>query len=328
MLSISAEKIREALDWPSMVAALEEMFRQQSHAPLRQHHITNNVDSLPATLLLMPAWTDSYVGVKVANIFPSNSARALPAVSASYVLSSGRTGEVLAIVEGGELTARRTAAASALATRFLARHDASRLLIVGTGRLSCNLALAHGSVRSIDEVLVWGRRLEQANRVVQELARAGLNASVAQDLEAAVASADIVSCATLSQLPLIRGEWLSPGSHLDLVGGFTPQMREADDLAIKRSTVFVDTRAGACLEAGDIVTPMKEGVLTSEEIQADLHELCRGQHPGRRSVDEITLFKSVGAALEDLAAAALVFERSTTGYHRGPGIGVHGVEVV
>ena len=216
------------------------------------------------------------------------------------------------MIEGGELTARRTAAASALAARFLARPDASRLLVVGTGRLSRNLALAHSAVRPFRRVEIWGRRPERAAEVAQELRRAGLDAHPAADLARAVREADVVSCATLSATPLVLGDWLRPGTHLDLVGGFTPTMREADDEAIRRASVFVDTRAGAMKEAGDIVVPLGNGTLAPEGIRADLYDLARGAHRGRVRPDEITLFKSVGAALEDLAAAILVYERFAT----------------
>ena len=144
--------------------------------------------------------------------------------------------------------------------------------------------------------------------VVDGLGGSGLEAAVATDLEAAVGEADIVSCATLANDPIIRGEWLRPGVHLDLIGGFTPGMREADDECIRRATVFCDTREGAIVEGGDLVQPLQSGVLKMDDIAADLYDLCRDRHPGRRSDDEITMHKATGAALEDLAAALLAYE--------------------
>jgi len=312
MLNISAERIRELLDWSPTIDAIEQMFRQDCRMPTRHHHTLVDRGARSPVTLLMPAWIpDKYLGVKTVNVFPDNAALGKPAVSGVYLLFSGETGEILAVLEGGELTARRTAAASALAARFLARPDASRLLVVGTGRLSRNLARAHASVRPIRRVAVWGRHAARAAAVAQELREAGLDAHPVDDLARAAGEADVISCATLSSTPLVRGEWLRPGVHLDLVGGFTPAMRETDDEAIRRASVFVDTRAGATREAGDIVVPLANGSLRPEGIRADLFDLARGTHGGRTDRDEITLFKSVGAALEDLAAAILVFQRST-----------------
>jgi ornithine cyclodeaminase len=208
------------------------------------------------------------------------------------------------------LTARRTAAASSLAASYLARPDAGRLLIVGTGRVAEQLAESHAAVRPIRSVGVWGRDGGKAAGLAHALAGRGFAAEPVSDLASAAGNADIISCATLSATPLIRGRWLRPGTHLDLIGGYTPAMREADDEAVSRASVFIDT-AGALQEAGDIVIPLRTGALDRARILADLADLARARHPGRRSDDEITLFKSVGAAAEDLAAAALAYERAT-----------------
>ena len=310
MLIIGPEALRQALDWPSAIAAIAAMFRDGCEAPVRHHHKVEVPGAPAATLLLMPAWSrGQYIGVKVANVFPGNAAIGLPAVSASFMLFSGQTGELLALLDGGELTARRTVATSALAVSYLARPNAARLLIVGTGRLARLLAFSHSAVRPLRRVMVWGRDAAKAAALAREIEAQGLPAMAARDLAAAVAEADIVSCATLSEAPIVRGEWLRPGTHLDLIGGFTPAMREADDEAVKRSSVFVDTYDGATTEAGDIVSPLRSGVLARSGIQADLHDLARGRHPGRTRPDEITFFKSVGAALEDLAAAGLAYAR-------------------
>jgi ornithine cyclodeaminase len=247
--------------------------------------------------------------VKLVNVFPGNGAINLPAVQGVYILFSGKTGEVLAMIDGNELTARRTVAASALASSYLSRPDARTLLIAGTGRLARLMAEAHAVVRPVQRVMVWGREPAKAAAVVAELSGFGFDVSVAEDLRSAVENADIVSCVTLSREPLIQGAWLRPGTHLDLVGGFTPQMRESDDEAVKRASVFIDT-PGAMSEAGDLVIPIASGVLHEADIQADFAALVRGVHPGRTSAEEITFFKSVGASLEDLAAAILVYERS------------------
>ncbi len=311
MLVLDAAQTRAVLTWDRLVEALGDMFAKGCVMPVRHHHDVEVPGEADATLLVMPAWQPgAYIGVKMVSVFPGNQTRGLPAIHGSYLLSSGKTGELLAIVDGGELTARRTAAASALAARYLAREDASRLLMVGTGRLSTNLIEAHASVRSIRQVTIWGRDPKKAEATAKELDLQGVEISVVSDLEAAAREADIVSCATLSTEPLIRGDWLKPGAHLDLIGAFKPSMRESDDEAVSRANIFVDTREGALSEAGDIVQPLRAGVITEDAIRADLFELARGTHSGRTAPDEITLFKSVGAALEDLAGAVLAFEAS------------------
>ncbi len=310
MLELNAAQLRELLDWPSLITAIEAMFRQGCEMPTRHHHSIDVPGGETATLLLMPAWVPGrHVGVKLVDIFPGNASAGLPSVNAVYALFAGDTGRALCLLDGGELTARRTAAASALAARYLARKDATAVLVVGTGRVADNLARVHASERPGAHLALWGRGADKAHGLAERLRADGIACAVAADLAAAVAAADIVSCATLSEEPLIQGSWLRPGAHLDLVGGFTPTRREADDEAVRRASVFVDTRAGAGTEAGDIVVPMQRGILASDGIRADLFELARGVHPGRKDDREITLFKSVGAALEDLAGAALAYER-------------------
>ena len=309
MLVLDEAQTRAALAWPALIDAIEQMFRGNCVMPVRHHHSMEAPGESDATLLLMPAWVPGrYSGVKVLSLFPDNGRRGLPAIFGTYLLSSGKTGEMLAIIDGGELTARRTAATSALAAKSLARADAAELLVCGTGRLSLNLMQAHAEVRPLTKIHVWGRSGETAERIAAEARTLGLPATAVSDLAAAARQADIISCATLSSQPLIDGAWLKAGAHLDLVGGFKPDMRETDDTAIRRASVFVDTRAGAMHEAGDIVQPLQSGVLQPDTIRAELAELVRGQKPGRQSAAEITLFKSVGAALEDLAGAILAYE--------------------
>jgi len=313
MRMIDTDMVRRFTEFGLLIEAIREMFRADCVMPVRHHHSVRVPGEADATLLLMPAWTEgAYLGVKLVNVFPGNAARGLPAVNGVYALFDGGTGQALAMIDGGELTVRRTAAASALAADYLARKDAKHLLVVATGRLAPNQIGAYRAVRPIERVTVWGRNPDRAATIVEGLA-GDIEAGVATDLETAVAAADIVSCATLASDPLIRGEWLRPGQHLDLIGGFTPDMREADDACIRRATVFCDTRAGATAEAGDLVQPLASGVLKPEDIAADLYDLCRGRHPGRGSGDEITLFKSAGAALEDLAGALLAFQKAGKG---------------
>ena len=308
MLILDQIQTSRCLDWDALITALAAMFQGDCVMPVRHHHTVSVPGEADATLLLMPARQPGHhIGAKLVSVFPDNATRSLPAIHGSYLLSSGQTGELLAVIDGGELTARRTAAASALAARHLAREDASKLLVVGTGRLSVNLVEAHSRVRPIRQVSIWGRDRQKAERAAADACALGYAAKVVSDLEAATREADIISCATLSRGPLIKGEWLKPGSHLDLIGAFTKEMRESDDEAVRRARVFVDTRAGAFAEAGDILQPIASGVISRDHVQADLAELVRGAE-GRNSPDEITLFKSVGAALEDLAGAILAYQ--------------------
>lgn len=321
---LSARETRSALPWTPLIDGIGEMFRTGCEMPIRHHHEFKVPGEGDGTLLLMPAWiSGSYIGVKMVNVIPGNSTRGLAAISGVYLLSSATTGELLAIMDGAELTARRTAAASALAARFLARKNASRLLIVGAGRLSLNLIQAHSQVRPVTSVKIWARRPEQAAAIAAQCQTSGKLADVLADvrvevvpeLEPAVRSADIISCCTLANKPLVLGKWLQPGTHLDLVGAFKSTMRESDDEAVTRSSIFVDTRGGALSEAGDLLQPINAGLIDANDIKADLYDLCRQSHAGRSSDSEITLFKSVGAALEDLAAAAIaytVFEKQSS----------------
>ncbi|MGS1094145.1 ornithine cyclodeaminase family protein [Aquamicrobium terrae] len=321
MLTISAADVDRALTFPGLVETLRAAFREGAVQPLRHHHTVERAAGSETTLLLMPAWTDfkrvgveaeGHIGVKIVTVSPDNNTIGKPAVMGQYLLLDGRTGEPKAIIDGQRLTQWRTTCASALAASYLAREDASRLLVVGAGALSPFLAKAHSAVRPIGTIRIWNRTPANAEKVAADLRTEGLAAEAATDLDAELAEADIVSCATISQTPLVKGALLKPGAHVDLVGGFTPQMREADDDTIRRASVFVDTRTGATKEAGDIVQPLASGVLAESDILADLHELARGEKKGRSSADEITLFKSVGAALEDLAAGVAVYEALRT----------------
>lgn len=317
MLTISAAEVDRALTFPGLVETLRTAFREGAVQPVRHHHGVERPDGAASTLLLMPAWTDfnkagtsagGHIGVKIVTVSPDNNAIGKPAVMGLYLLLDGATGEPQAMIDGQRLTQWRTACASALAASYLARGDASRLLVIGAGALSPFLAKAHSAVRPIKSIRIWNRTPANAERVAAALRAEGLPANAAGDLDSELAEADIVASATISNTPLVRGALLKPGAHVDLVGGFTPDMREADDDAIVRSRVYVDTRAGATKEAGDIVQPLASGLLKPEAIIADLHELARGEKQGRRNDSEITLFKSVGAALEDLAAGVAVYK--------------------
>jgi alanine dehydrogenase len=307
---ITAEDIARTLTYSELIEALRRAFRADITVPIRHHH-TIPMSGADATLLLMPAWTGNrtFIGCKFLTVFPDNALRGKPSVYGSYLLLSGASGEPLAVMDGRELTAWRTGAASALAATYLASADASHLLMIGAGALAPHLIAAHAAVRPIRQVTLWNRTRARAETLAEKLTGSGMTVAVTDNLEAALGSADIVSCATLTHEPLVRGALLKRGSHVDLVGGFTPAMREADDATVSCASLYVDTREGAREKAGDIVDPIRRGIIKEHDVRGDLFELCRGTSPGRQSTDEITLFKSVGSAIEDLAAAMLVWER-------------------
>ncbi len=308
MQLFDATATREALPFDRLIAALRAMFASGCEQPPRHVHELAT-DGGRLTSLIMPAWTPGrYYGVKIINVAPGNAARGLPGLHASYLLHDAATGVPLALIDGNVLTARRTAAASALAASWLARADASHLLVVGAGRIARLLPDAYRAVRPIGRVSVWARSTGQAEAFAADLRVQGIAADAVPDLEAAVGCADIVSCATLATAPLIRGRWLRAGSHLDLIGSFAPTMREADDDCLSGAAIYVDGDE-ALHKSGDLIEPLRHGVFHAADVRGTLTTLSRGEAAGRRSNDERTVFKSVGNALEDLAAAIEVFER-------------------
>lgn len=310
---IDAAAVAAALPFERLVAALREAFVAGAEVPARHLHQWPDGAGGTVSSLLMPAWTlpgaadPGLYGVKIINVAPGNAARGLPGLHGSYLLHEAASGRPLALLDGDVLTARRTAAASALAAAHLARPDATRLLVLGAGRIAALLPAAHRAVRPIRQVRVWARRPEAAAALLQAWRDDGFDADLATDLPAAVAEADIVSTATLATEPLVQGAWLAPGSHLDLIGSFTPGMREADDDCFRGARIAVDTDE-ALAKSGDLLGPLSRGVITPADVRATLAQLCRGRVPGRTQAAQRTVFKSVGTALEDLAAARLVWE--------------------
>jgi ornithine cyclodeaminase len=297
----SAAEVHAALPWAALVDALHGVFIRGAQVPLRHAHALSPSD----TLLLMPAWDERLLITKLVTVIPG----APSTVEATVLAVDRATGHPLAVLDGEALTLRRTAATSALAVRHLALPDVSTMLVVGTGRLAAWMARAHAALRpGLQRILVWGRRPAAAQALAAELAAEGLPVVATEDLEAAVRQARLITCATTSTEPLVPGAWLAPGTHLDLVGGFRRDMREVDDTAVARSRIVVDTHAGAGAEAGDLVQALERGVITREAVVGELAQLLRGQCVGRSHPQDITLFKSVGAALEDLAAARLILK--------------------
>lgn len=296
------------LPYPALIQAVHAMFVEGCTVPRRHIHAFES-DDAAATLLIMPAWQKNrFLGIKHVTIYPENGSKhGLPGLHSTYTLFDAQNGVPVAVLDGNQITCRRTAAASALAADYLARQDAESLLIVGAGNVAREIAPAYAAVRDIKHVRIWNIDFNKACRLAEDLQQQGFQAEAVADLEAAVRSSDIISCATLSTEPLVQRQWLQKGAHLDLIGSFKPDMRESDDAVFADTSVFVDTDE-ALDKAGDLLSPMAAGVFAREQVRSDLAGLCRGLHPGRTRADEITVYKAVGAASEDLAAAILVYQ--------------------
>lgn len=307
MRIFTPQQTAAALHYPALISSISKMFATGATAPQRHHHTMEKNGEANAVLLLMPAWAQEFGvgGVKIVNITPGNAARGLASIAASYLVFDVETGEHKAILDGATLTAMRTAAVSALAADKLARKDARTLLIVGAGRVAQELNAAMSAVRPIERVLVWNRSFQSAAALAEKISVSGMSATPVTDLEMGVRQADIISCATLAIDPLIKGAWLQPGQHLDLIGSYAAHMREADDDAFRRSLVYIDTKA-ALHETGDLMSPIESGALNESAIRGTLYDLCSTNFSFTRDPSDITLFKGVGHALEDLAAAHLV----------------------
>ena len=306
MQLITAEVLAHRLPYPELIAQLNKAFQQDIVSPERAHHTIPVPGYQSGTLLSMPAWrSGDMLGVKLVTVFPDNPNRGARTIQGLYGLFDATSGTPIAAMDASELTQRRTASASVLAATYLARKASSDLLIVGTGNMVPYLFDAYRSMFPIHSVTLWGRSPDKARQVATLLAGTDITVQVATNLAEACSLADIISCATPSTTPLVRGEWVESGTHVDLIGGFTPEMRESDDEMVQKASLFVDTRVGALAEAGDLIQPLRSGHITESDILADLHDLAHQRHHGRGSDREITLFKSVGTALEDLAAAQL-----------------------
>ena len=303
------ENVASSLQYGILIEALRKAFSSKITAPERVQHTIKNKNGSDATLLLMPAWKiGEHIGIKIVSVYPENTTNNMNAVHANYFLMNANDGKPVAVMDGTELTLRRTACASALAADYLVNKNVDTLLMIGTGNLASHMIKAHCVVRNYSRILIWGRNEEKAERLALSLNIKDKEILVKNDIKEALNVADVISCATLTQKPLIMGDLIKPGQHLDLVGAFTPDMAEADSKAIAKSKVVVDTYDGALSESGELINALKEGRIKKEHILSDLRELVLEEKNIRKDSNDITLFKSVGTALEDLAAAELVIE--------------------
>lgn len=308
MKLFDAEATRRLLPMGPLIEALRATFIAGCEVPLRHTHTITGAKGPGGTMLLMPAWSQNgLLGVKTVMVYPSNAARGLPGLHATYMLYDASTGVPLALMDGDEITSRRTAAASALAASLIVQRKPQVHLVVGVGRVGQLVPEAYREVLPAASVVLWARRKDQAREAVEVLIGKGIPARVSTDLEADVRAADIVTCATLATAPVVQGAWLKASAHLDLIGSFAPAMREADDACFMDAAIYVDTDE-AFRKSGDLLGPMSRGVFTAADIKADLAALCRGAGHLTAGGSRRTVFKSVGTALEDLAAATLVMQ--------------------
>lgn len=306
MRVIDTADVHRVLSFGPLIEELRNVFASPAGVPRRMLYPL--AEGSRDAFALLPAWTDAVAGVKAFTYLPGNAAVGREILHSKILLFDRRTGEPTSLVDGTSVTYWRTAAVAGLAADYLARPDARRLLVCGTGNLAPYMALAHATVRPIEEVVIWGRNREKAERTIERIlaSRPDLRCHVAEDLPAEVAAADVVSCVTASPEPIVFGAWLRPGTHLDLFGNHERDGRECDTEAVVRSRVYVDSRDNVLNEAGELLIPISEGRFEPESIVGELADLCAGRVGGRESAEEITLFKSVGTALADLAAADLV----------------------
>ena len=308
MRVFAAEEIQKLITPRILVEVLRRAFQADLVCPPRQS-VAVPGGTQQRVCLIMPAFDRRGAGaVKLVTVFPGNTTRSLPTIQAAILVFS-EDGTPVAVLDGTIVTRLRTAAASALASTFLSREDSAHLVIIGTGALAPHMAAAHAAVRPIRRISICGRREVAAERTaaaIRLVVKPEVEVISTRSIESAVASADIVSCVTSSATPVLAGRWLREGVFVDLVGGFSPDRREADDEVVRRSRIFVDTFEGAMTEAGDILDPLSRGVIARAQVEASLADLTSGRHAGRISDREVVTFKSVGTAIEDLAAAQAV----------------------
>lgn len=312
MLMIDAARVHQLLDFPGLIAALEEAHMggmpKQSD---RQIYQEANPDGQPDIFIILPAWQPGEgILAKLVTSFPNNKARhGLPTVNSIYAFINGDTGVTEAIIDGEAVIFRKTSSDSALGSKLLSRPDVKTFLMCGAGGLAPYLVEAHLTVRpSIETVLLWNRTKENAERLREKLAEKGIRAEVVTDLEAAIPEADIISSATMASEPHIKGHLLKPGAHLDLVGSFTPAMRESDDEVLTRAKIFVDHRQ-TTTRSGEFLGPFDRGVITRDDVRADLFELCQKRAEGRTNESDITMMKNGGGSHIDYYVAKYLMDR-------------------
>ena len=313
MFVINAESVHQSLNFPDLINALAETFSRPAGTPQRRVFELDNSAEHHDAFAVLPSWNEQSIAVKAFTYFPDNPKKSphLASLYSKIMLFNRATGEPQALVDGTSVTFWRTAAISALGSRYLSRENSSNLLVCGTGNLAHFMALAHASVRPIKQITVWGRSEVKAQQTIERIRnqRPDIEVMLCTDLEQSVRHADIISCATGSATPLFKGEWVQAGTHTDFVGNHNHDKREFDSQLITMGSVFVDSKVNVFAEAGELLIPEKEGVFALSQVKGELSQLCKAEINGRNSEDEITIFKTVGTALADLVGAQLVFAK-------------------
>ena len=319
---LSEQDVRIVLPLHDLIDAMESaLARFSSHEVMQPLRTVIEIGLQKAFVGIMPAFITepATLGTKVVSVFGSNTAVGLPTHLATIVLLDPMTGELLAIMDGRFITEARTAAVSAVSVKRLARPDAARLAIIGSGVQARSHLEAIASVRPLEEVRVWSRNLDNRAAFAREMrARTKAAINVAPSAQDAVNGADVIVLATAAREPVVRSEWIADGAHLCAVGACRPDQREMDTALVRRGRLFVDSRTGALAEAGDIMIPMKEGAFDESHLAGELGDVILGRVAGRTSADEVTIFKSLGMAVEDVAAAHLAYVKAA---ERGLGRG-------
>lgn len=309
MMVIDGNDVHRHGDFNLLIDAILQMYSRGCAGMERITLTQPTAEGDLADCLIQPGWmAGEAFGVKIANVFYRNQQRGLPTVMGGYLLFDGNNGSPLAYIDGVAETFLKTAANSAAASKALSNPDAEVLLMIGAGQLAPYLIKAHATARPIKTVLIKNRTRKTAEKLAASLALPGVTVEVVDEVAEAASRAHVISCATYASEPVLRGEWLSPGCHVDLVGGYRPDQREADDAVFRRAEgrCFVDTRATTVTVAGDVIEPLKSGAILNDRI-VDLFEVMNGNRPGRTSVEQITAFKSGGGGHEDLAVALALF---------------------
>ena len=310
---VTGEEVHALLDYAALVEGLKR-FHLDDIDEVRDIHLSQPAPSGNENVFLaLPAWQrDQAVGIKLVTVFPDNeyTGMGLPSVQAVYALFDGRNGSPLALIDGTALTLRKTAADSATGASFLAREDSRTMLMVGAGAMASHLIMAMKAIRpSLRTARIWNRTAARAENLAERLSIDDLQVEATGDLEGSAREADIISCATMASEPLIRGDWLKAGVHLDLVGSYQKHMRESDDACVRRARIYMDSRMFTLHRTGDICQPLEAGVIAEDDVVGDLFDLSRGLAPGRQRDDDITLFKNSGGGHLDLGTARFLMAR-------------------
>lgn len=309
MKIVSAEEVHAALKYPDLIDALQDAFSKEFTMPPRKVFLLDENEDNHDAFALLPSWNDSVIGVKAFTYFP-NPAPEYKSLYSKIMLFDRQHGEPLALVDGTTVTFWRTAGISGLASRLLAREDSESLLLLGTGNLSTYIIRAQASVRDLKRVMIWGRTKSKAEAVAAQMSNelSGIDFSVADDVQSACQNADIVVSATASHEPVVKGDWIRAGTHTDFIGNHHATKRECDTALVVKSKIYADSRDNCFREAGEILVPISEGLLTEDSVVGQLTEMCTGAVPLRESDSEITLFKSIGMALSDLVGASCAYQ--------------------